>query len=136
MNTNPLAAATVETLTGYAQTVRVGRHTLTADEPLAQGGTDTGPTPDELLLAALGACTSITLSMYAQRKAWELGRVHVELKLVKAGDAVRIERDVSFDAPLTPEQRARLLDICEKTPVTKLIKGGTAIATRLGAAGE
>jgi putative redox protein len=67
------AHATLTSHSGYAQTVRIRQYQLAADEPVSGGGTDTGPAPDELVLAGLGACTAITLRMYADRKAWELG---------------------------------------------------------------
>src|SRR5262249_12739453 len=120
-----------ESESGYAQKIESGGHHLTADEPAAAGGTDTGPAPYGLLLSALGACTSITLRMYADRKGWQLGQVHVELKHTKSHDgADHIEREVRFGATLTEEQRARLADIVEKTPVTKTIKAGATIQTR------
>lgn len=116
---------------GYAQHARARRHVVPADEPAARGGTDTGQTPYELLLSALGACTAITLRMYAQRKAWELGRIEVRLRFLMDGDAQRIERELRFGAPLSDEQRARLLEISARTPVTKTIGRGTPIETRL-----
>jgi putative redox protein len=115
----------------YAQRITVGHHVVTSDEPASRGGTDAGPSPTGLLLAALAACTSITLRMYADRKGWELGTVHVGLKLLHAGDAQRIERTIHVAAPLTPEQQARLLEIAEKTPVTKTLKTGLPIATSM-----
>jgi putative redox protein len=70
--------------------------------------------------------------MYAERKGWQLGHIHVELRHTKTHDGgEHIERDVRFSAPLTDEQRARIADIVEKTPVTKTIKAGAAIQTRL-----
>src|SRR3954452_17744525 len=113
-----IATTTVESETGYANRVESGRHHLTADEPLAGGGTDTGPAPYALLLAALGACTSITLRMYAERKGWELGKIIVALSHHKHHDgSERIDREISFSAILSDEQRARIADIAEKTPV-------------------
>ncbi len=127
-----VASTTVDSESGYAQTIESGGHRLTADEPIASGGTDTGPAPYGLLLAALGACTSITLRMYAERKGWQLGRVHVALRHVKTAEGgEHIERDLRFGAPLTDEQRVRLAEIADKTPVTKTIKAGTTIQTRL-----
>ncbi|MBV8195881.1 MAG: OsmC family protein [Candidatus Dormibacteraeota bacterium] len=82
-NDGRLAAAHLDSgATRYAQTIRVGHHTLTSDEPPALGGGDAGPSPYGLLLASLAACTSITLAMYAAKKEWELGPVHVELGVV------------------------------------------------------
>src|SRR5438270_321696 len=96
---------------GYAQVIHVGRHVVTSDEPASMKGTDTGPPPFGLLLAALGSCTSITLRMYAERKSWELGTVSVRVRLVVDGDAQRIERDLAFSGSLNDEQRAKLLEI-------------------------
>ena len=124
--------AAVEGAAGYAQTIRAGHHRLSADEPASTGGTDTGPGPYGLLLAALGACTSITLRMYAQRKGWELGVIRVSLRFFHGGGADRIEREVRFSAPLEEAQLSRLLDICERTPVTLTLKRGVAIGTSLG----
>jgi putative redox protein len=115
----------------HAQAIRIGGHTVTADEPASHGGGDTGPSPTGLLLAALASCTSITLRMYADRKGWALGTVHVDVKLLRAGTAERIERTLRFGEALPPEQLARLLEIAEKTPVTKMVRGGVAIATRV-----
>ena len=126
----PIAHAVLDSERGYAQKIRAGHHSLTADEPTANGGTDTGPPPYALLLSGLGACTSITLRMYAQRKGWDLGPVHVEARLYKdAAGADRIERTVRVGAPLSDEQRAKLAEIAEKTPVTKTLRAGTPITT-------
>jgi len=124
--------AAVEGTAGYAQTIHAGHHRLSADEPASVGGTDTGPGPYGLLLAALGACTSITLRMYAQRKGWELGVIRVSLRFFQGGGADRIEREVRFSGPLEETQLSRLLDICERTPVTLTLKRGVAIGTSLG----
>lgn len=113
----------------YAQHVRTGRHTFLADEPASLGGADAGPAPYALVLSGLGACTSITLRMYAERKGWELGEVKVDLAIVRDGDVETIERTIHIAGQLTDEQRTRLAEIAEKTPVTKTIKRGTMIAT-------
>jgi putative redox protein len=127
-----IASTIVESKAGYAQQIRSGTHHLTADEPAANGGTDTGPAPYGLLLAALGACTSITLRMYADRKSWQLGDLHIELRHRKSAEgADLIERDIRFGATLSDEQRTRLGEIAEKTPVTKTIKAGAPIQTRI-----
>jgi len=128
-----IATATLDSTatSKYAQTIRTGGgHGLTADEPVHAGGADTGPAPYELLLSALGACTAITLRMYAERKGWELGDVRVELALHKSrGAGDRITRVVRFGAALTEAQRGRLAEIVEKTPVTLTIRQGAAIET-------
>ncbi len=130
-----IASVRVSSTTGYAQNIQAGHHTLAADEPVSNGGTDSGPSPYSLLLASLGACTSITLLMYARRKGWTLGEVEVSLQMQrgaeKEGEGDRIDRKVRISAPLTDEQRARLTEICEKTPVTKTLRAGTPIATTL-----
>lgn len=122
----------VESSRKYVQQIEAGRHRLSADEPTAAGGEDAGPAPDALLLSALGACTSATLRMYAERKGWELGTIRVTLALARSketGD--RITRQVSFSAALTPEQKQRLGEIAEKTPVTLTLKHGATITTEL-----
>lgn len=114
----------------YTQTIRVGANVITADEPAAIGGGDTGPSPYGLLLSALAACTSITLKMYADRKGWDLGAVHIDLEIDRVGEIETITRTVKLGSTsLTPEQRARVAEIAEKTPVTKTLKRGTQITT-------
>jgi putative redox protein len=117
----------------YRQVVRCGRHEMLVDERPARGGADAGPMPFEYLLASLGACTSITLRMYAKRKGWDIGSVSVSLALRRRDDGDRIERRVSCSASLTAEQHARLLEISEKTPVTLSVKLGLPIQTTLQA---
>jgi putative redox protein len=116
----------------YVQEISARRHALRSDESAAGGGADAGPTPVELLLSGLGACTAITLRMYAERKGWELGEIKVDLRLVEEGGARRIERRVRLGAALTDEQRRRLLEIAEKTPVTRMVREGVGIETHLG----
>ena len=128
---------------GFAQEILAGRHRLTADEPEAAGGADTGPSPYDLLLAALGACTSMTIGMYARRKAWPLEEIRVELRHQKihAADCAecetreglldRIERDIHLGGPLTDEQRSRLLDIANKCPVHRTLTSQIQIRTRI-----
>jgi len=116
----------------YPTAVVTGHHTLTADEAPALGGKDVGPGPYELLTSALAACTAITLRMYAKRKQWPLRGLTVALTVVKAADdALQIERSVTLEGDLSAEQRARLAEIAEKTPVTKALRSGFAIHTNI-----
>jgi putative redox protein len=115
----------------HAQRIGIGHHTITADEPTSHGGGDAGPSPMGLLLSALAACTSITLRMYAERKGWTLGAVHVDAKLLRAGETQRIERTIRFGEPQPPDQLARLAEIAEKTPVTKTLRAGVPMSTHV-----
>jgi putative redox protein len=134
MTTDDVLLATVHLDGGserYAQTIRAGRHLLVADEPKVLGGADAGPAPYGLLLSALVACTSITLRMYADKKGWELGPVHVDASMFRDGEGDRIERTIKVAPALTDEQRAKLAEIAAKTPVTKTLSRGTNIQTRV-----
>ena len=113
----------------YAVSITAGHHQLNADESAKLGGKDTGPAPYELLCSALGACTAITLRMYAERKAWPLRAVHVDVRFEWQGKEGAIARVLSFEGELDNEQRARLADIAERTPVTLTLKHGVAITT-------
>jgi len=125
-----MAHVTVISEFKFATQVVSGHHRLTADEPVAMGGSDTGPSPYELLLASLGACTSITLRMYAGRKEWELGKITVGLRYTRDEQkGERIDRRLSFSKPLSAEQKARLAEIAAKTPVTKTLLHGLKIET-------
>jgi putative redox protein len=127
----------------FAQQIAAGRHLLTGDEPKSVGGSDTGPSPYDFLLAALGSCTSMTVGMYARQKEWPLERVTVRLRHLKiyAADCAqceskegmldRIERDVRFEGPLTAAQRFRLLEIVNKCPVHRTLTSEINIRTRL-----
>jgi len=128
---------------GFAQQIAVGPHRSTSDEPVSAGGTDTGPNPYDLLLAALGSCTSMTLAVYARRKEWPLESVTVALRHsrvhaddcesceTKAGLLDRIDREIQLHGPLSDEQRARLLEIAEKCPVHRTLTSKIDIRTRL-----
>jgi putative redox protein len=130
MATMILANASVTGAAGYAQRIKTSSHEIAADEPEKRGGTNTGPSPYELMLSSLGACTAITLRMYADRKQWALGTIDVKLRLVKEGDdAPHVERRIVFGAQLDQEQRDKLIEIADKTPVTKALAPGLAIRT-------
>jgi putative redox protein len=127
----------------FVNAVDAGGHELFADEPVALGGDDRGPAPYELLLSALGACTSITLRMYADRKGWPLENVSVELhhEKIHADDCAhcetekgyldRIHIEVTVEGPLDAEQRARLLDIAHKCPVHRTLQNEIDMPTSL-----
>lgn len=117
--------------TNYTVSLVAGQHTLTADERVAAGGQNAGASPHELLCAALGACTAITLRMYAQRKEWTLTGVHVDVLLQIEGKEHRITRRLRLEGDLDEAQRARLADIAERTPVTLTLKQGVVIETIL-----
>lgn len=115
----------------YRVEASAGGHSLLIDEPASLGGADAGPAPYDLLLWSLGACTAITLRMYAQRKQLPLQAVEVALKLSRVDGRGRIERDIYIDGNLTAAQRARLLEIAEKTPVTLTLRDGVDIHSNL-----
>lgn len=128
---------------GYTTLIRVGDHNLIADEPESAGGNNLGPTPYDLLVSALGACTSITLRMYADRKKWSLEevRVHLDHSKTYAQDSTNvnnqsskidlIERQVELIGNLDQEQRQRLLEIADKCPVHKTLHNQIEVRTSL-----
>ena len=133
MATMILASVSVDGTSGYAQQITAGTHEFKSDEPERRGGTNTGASPFELLLGSLGACTAITLRMYAERKQWNLGTIGVTLRLLKEGDGpVRVERKISVSEKTDAEQQAKLLEIADKTPVTKALAPGVSIQTVFG----
>ena len=105
---------------------------LFADEPPALQGQNSGPTPTQIVLMALGGCTAITVRMYAARKDWTIDRIAVRLRW--APEFTTIERTIDIDGPLDAEQRARLLQMAEKCPVHKILTGGVAVRSELVAA--
>ena len=118
----------------YATLIHARSHMLAADEPGELGGNDTGATPYELLLAAVGSCKAITAKMYAQRKGWALESVRVELRHERPegrGGPERIGASFVFEGDLDDEQRERLLQIAEKCPVQKTITGGLTVESTL-----
>src|SRR6187549_658586 len=116
-----------------AQDVEVGGHRIRSDEEVEKRGEDTGATPHELLLAALGSCTAMTLKVYAQRKGWPLKDVHVKLNGATGEGGLAITREVTLEGDLDAEQRQRLLEIADKCPVHRSLKGEITINTTTGA---
>ena len=115
------------------QAITLGNHTLIADEPVEAGGTDEGPDPYSLLLAALGACTSITVKLYAAQKGWDLQSVQVKLKHekihaadcteceTKDGKLDQITREIHFEGNLSEEETNRLREIAKRCPVHRTL---------------
>ena len=124
---------------GYTTRLTARAHAFAADEPRDVGGADTAPTPYELLLGALAACTAMTVRMYANRKQWPLGAITVRMRPVRAHapdcerceteqvSAGRLEREVEFAGDLTDEQRARLLYIADRCPVKQTLERGLKV---------
>ena len=130
MATMILASSRVVGERGYAQNISAAGHELTSDEPERRGGTNTGAPPFELLLSSLGACTAITLRMYSDRKQWALGKIDVKLRLLREGDGpLRIERKIAVGETIDSEQQEKLLEIADKTPVTRALAPGVPIQT-------
>ncbi|HUO92236.1 MAG TPA: OsmC family protein [Rhizomicrobium sp.] len=119
----------------YSVRIEADGHMMAADEPPSNGGAGSAPDPYELLLASLGACTAITLRMYVERKGWNVRAIGVDLHFVRKDKEERIDRTVTLDGELSEEQRARIAEIAEKTPVTLTLKRGLAIKTDFAPAG-
>ena len=111
------------------QDITIGGFRLRADEPVDRGGADTGPEPHEWLLSALGACTSMTLRLYAERKGWSLKGVQVRLTGGPADGRYAITRHITMDGDLDAEQRQRLLEIADKCPVHRTLTGEVTVQT-------
>ena len=126
-----IAHSVIDNAAGYATGVRAGRHKLNADEPASRGGTDAGPSPYELLLAGLGACTAITLRMYAERKQWPATAVHADIHFRRQDKVESIDRTLRIEGALDDEQKKRMAEIAERTPVTLTLKRSLEIRTTL-----
>ena len=134
-----MAEVIVSSIGYLKQQITAGAHVLIADEPRAAGGDDVGPDPYSLLLAALGACTAMTLQIYARRKEWPLEKVEVSLRHSRVhaadcdecattqGKIDQIERYISLVGPLSAEQKARLLEVAQRCPVHKTLTSEVSI---------
>lgn len=117
----------------YQQEVRIGRHQLLADEPEHLGGDDAGPSPMEFVLTGLGACTAITLRMYAEKKGLDIARITVSLEHRRSPEGNhQVERIVSLEGTLSEEQRTRLLEIANRCPTHLALQQPLEVTTRLG----
>jgi putative redox protein len=126
---------------GFHTDITAGPHALIADEPRSLGGTGTGPTPYELLLAALSSCMAMTLRMYADRKRWPLESVRIQLRTERAHEKdcevcetsdvgiPRVTRRIELEGPLTDEQRTRLLQMADRCPVKQTLGRGLIVET-------
>jgi putative redox protein len=126
---------------GFRTEIRAGLYTLVADEPVALGGTGLGPTPYEILLAALGSCMAMTLRMYADRKGWPLEGVTIQLRTARTHEKdcedcetsevgiPVIARRIALEGQLTEEQRTRLLQIADRCPVKQTLERGITVQT-------
>jgi putative redox protein len=131
-NDNPAVTADDAGRGGLQLLVSAGAARFVADEPAALGGLDLGPTPHQLLSAGLAACTAQTLRLYANRKGWPLGPVHVEVVHTRDAAATppdEFARVISLGGVLDDTQRARLMEIAENCPVHRLLSGGARIST-------
>ncbi len=117
----------------YRHQIRSGTHEVTADEPATLGGQGAGMAPFELYLAALSACTAITLRMYAEKKGWDLGDFRAELSSARDAEGkLAVHRILHASATLSDAQWQRLLEVAEKTPVTLVMREGATITSERG----
>lgn len=117
----------------YQTHVTTGKHVIWADEPRNNGGQDEGMEPFELLLASLGSCTAITVRMYADRKQWPLDKIRITLKLAQNKDRkiTHIHKRIELKGSLSPEQRARLIEIADRCPVHRALLNPLEITSEL-----
>jgi putative redox protein len=125
--------ATATRDSGYRHVVRVRSHDLSIDEPTDTGGTDAGPSPQELLAASLASCTAITVEMYAKRKGWDIGDIEVEAEYTPAerGAPTRFKLLLRLPKSLSPEQVERLTAIAAKCPIHRALDGEVMFDERI-----
>jgi putative redox protein len=108
-----------------------GRHEFGSDEPAENGGSDSAPSPDELMEAALASCTVITLRMYADRKQWPVIAINATVTLERTDSNTIFTRHIIIDGDITEEQRERMLQIASSCPVSKTLKGAITISSSI-----
>jgi putative redox protein len=114
-----------------AQSVEIDGHMILADGSLAENGDDLGPNPHALLDAALGACTALTLKLYAERKGWPLENADVRIRHEETPGQYNLHREIHLLGPLSDEQRERLLEIANKCPIHRVLSGEISIDSKL-----
>jgi putative redox protein len=125
--------ASAEQLENFRHDVRVRSHTITADEPREQGGDDAGPSPEELLAAALASCSAITMQMYAKRKGWDVAGMRVDCEYLPAerGHPTQFKLVMRLPAHLDQDQVDRLTSIAARCPVHRTLEGEVAFDERV-----
>lgn len=114
-----------------AQNVEIDGHLLVADGSLAENGDDIGPNPHALLDAALGACTALTLKLYAERKGWPLENADVRIRHEETPGHYKLFREITLIGALSDDQRERLTEIANKCPIHRVLTGEISIETKL-----
>lgn len=127
---------------GFAQKIDIGPYHIDADEPVSYGGTDSGPSPYDFILGALGACTSMTIGLYARKRSWPVDKITVSLRHskihakdcddceTKEGRIDRVEMEIHLEGALTDEQRAKLMEVAGKCPIHQTLTHEINIKTR------
>ncbi|MEE9408305.1 MAG: OsmC family protein [Polaribacter sp.] len=115
----------------YLAEIKTRNHFLTMDQSVASGGSDTGATPVEYLLAAIGGCVSMTLRAYAERNGLDVGEIKVNVSQFKDEKGTYLTEEISFEKEMTEDQKRRLLVFAAKCPVAKMVKGETKIVSSI-----
>lgn len=118
---NKIAAVSASIMYDYKVINTVENHSWIADEPLELGGQDEGPKPMELFLSSLASCILITLRIYAQRRNWDAGEIHIDLTLNELDEGVEIIKDITFSGNLEDSQKEKLYEISKRCPVAKIL---------------
>ena len=127
-----MAYVTVINEHAHVQQIVSGHHHLTADEPVAAGGSDAGLAARELLLASLGACTAVACRRHAAQHSWNVGKITVGVRWSRAADGrEHIERRVSFARPLDADQKSQLLQAAEESPIAGVLRAGISIQSAI-----